>query len=67
MATATITATTTSHAGVGMFERFRANRAKRMRAAAIFAELNALSERDLSDIGLSRYDLREVAKKAAVI
>ncbi|HQT47543.1 MAG TPA: DUF1127 domain-containing protein [Acidocella sp.] len=42
----------------GLLETFRAWRERR----AAEAELQALSDRDLADIGISRYDIREAVR-----
>lgn len=44
------------------FEEFKANRAQRAEFIATFNELNALTNRDLEDLGMNRYDLRDIAR-----
>jgi uncharacterized protein YjiS (DUF1127 family) len=48
----------------GIFARLRQSFADHRRYLAIYDELNALSDRELADIGLSRSSVREVAREA---
>ena len=59
---------TTQTAGFNLAEKFAAfsanwklNRARRAVFNTTFNELNALSDRELNDIGLGRSDIRQVA------
>ncbi len=49
----------------GLFSRLRAAIASRRKFALIHDELDRLSERELADLGMSRLNLRDVAREAA--
>lgn len=44
------------------YEEFKSNRTKRVAYIATYKELNALTYRDLEDLGMNRYDLRDIAQ-----
>ena len=48
----------------GIFARLRQAFADYRRYLATYDELNALSDRELADIGLSRLNVRDVARQA---
>jgi uncharacterized protein YjiS (DUF1127 family) len=48
----------------GIFARLRQAFADHREYLATYDELNALSDRELADIGLSRWNVREVAREA---
>jgi uncharacterized protein YjiS (DUF1127 family) len=48
----------------GIFARLRRSFADHRRYVATYDELNALSDRELTDIGLSRLNVRDVAREA---
>jgi uncharacterized protein YjiS (DUF1127 family) len=48
----------------GLFARLRQSFADYRAYLAIYEELNALRDRELADIGLSRWNLRDVARDA---
>lgn len=48
-----------------MAQNLRAYRARRAIYNQTFAELSALSDRDLTDLGMSRYDIPAVSAQAA--
>ena len=50
---------------VDTFTDFKARRAQRAAYRQVFNELSAMSDRDLSDIGLGRSMIRDVARRAA--
>lgn len=60
----TIVATSTLTAAPqdGFFARLRAKREASRTVRATMRELNALSDRDLGDIGISRCDIADVAR-----
>ena len=60
-----ITMTYQAERSTGIVERVRRFIAVRRMESSIFAELDALSDRDLADIGLVRFNLRDVAREAA--
>ena len=45
-----------------LIARIAAFIARRRRQAAVFTELNACSDRELDDIGLTRFDIARVAR-----
>ncbi len=45
----------------GLITEFKATQAKRANYRRTFNELSNLSDRDLSDLGFSRYDIADVA------
>ena len=47
------------------WNEMRANRARRRVYHRTFSELSALSTRGLDDIGISRYQIEEIAREAA--
>ena len=49
----------------GIFARLRRAVAGHRAYLAILAELDALTDRDLADLGLSRLNVRDVARSAA--
>ena len=49
----------------GWLEPFRQERAKRTIYNRVYSELMAHSNRDLSDIGIDRADIPEIAQQAA--
>jgi uncharacterized protein YjiS (DUF1127 family) len=51
-------------ANPGFIARFLKNRARRIAIRATIKELNALSNRELFDIGLTRSEIRRVAEEA---
>jgi uncharacterized protein YjiS (DUF1127 family) len=53
------------HARPGLFDRLREALAERTAYLQVRAELSALSDRELADIGLGRYDIDAVARSAA--
>ncbi|MGH1467119.1 MAG: DUF1127 domain-containing protein [Cognatishimia sp.] len=62
------TAVNTVYLGTGIADRmrgliteFKATQAKRANYRRTFNELSNLSDRDLSDLGFSRYDIADVA------
>lgn len=70
MTTATLTRTEAVRlpAGLGALRARLAEVIARRRAyAATLRELNALTERELNDLGLSRGDIRRVAREAAAL
>jgi len=48
----------------GIFARLRQSFAHHRKYLATYDELNALSDRGLADLGLSRLDVRDVAQEA---
>jgi uncharacterized protein YjiS (DUF1127 family) len=48
----------------GIFARLRQSFADHREYVATYDELNALSDRELADIGLSRWNVRDVARVA---
>jgi uncharacterized protein YjiS (DUF1127 family) len=48
----------------GIFARLRQCFADHRKYLATYDELNALSDRELTDLGLSRLDVRDVAREA---
>jgi uncharacterized protein YjiS (DUF1127 family) len=48
----------------GIFARLRQSIADHGKYLATYDELNALSDRGLADIGLSRWNVRDVAREA---
>jgi uncharacterized protein YjiS (DUF1127 family) len=48
----------------GIFARLRQAFADHRKFLATYDELNALNDRELADIGLSRLDVRDVAREA---
>ena len=49
----------------GIFARLRQSFADYREYLATYNELNALSDRELADIGLSRLNIRDIAREAA--
>jgi uncharacterized protein YjiS (DUF1127 family) len=47
-----------------LFANFSENRARGTEYRRIVAELNAMTKRDLDDIGISRLSIRDIARKA---
>lgn len=45
--------------------RFKAARVRRTIYTQVLAELNTMTDRDLADIGISRLEIRDVARRAA--
>lgn len=54
--------TANAPAATGFFARLRAQREASRTVRATMRELNALSDRDLNDIGISRADIADVAR-----
>ena len=48
----------------GIFSRLRQSFADHRKYLAIYNELNVLSDRELTDLGLSRLSVRDVAREA---
>lgn len=46
-----------------LLEGFKANRALRRKYVELYNELDALSDRDLNDIGISRYNISDIARR----
>lgn len=57
--------TQTTTPSLGLLARFRAALARRKVYTSTLKELSSLSDRELSDIGLARHDIRQVAAQAA--
>ena len=54
----------TTPSSPGIFARLRQSFADYREYLATYNELNALSDRELADIGLSRLNVRDVAREA---
>ncbi|MGR3541899.1 MAG: DUF1127 domain-containing protein [Hasllibacter sp.] len=48
----------------GLFARLREGLARRSRRARVHAELSALSDRELADLGIHRVQIDEIARTA---
>lgn len=63
--TATLATRAAAHASLGaLWARLVAWRRREAAIAATFAELDALTDRELADIGFHRADLRRIARAA---
>lgn len=49
----------------GFFARIRQSFVNYRKFVAVYDELQALSDRELADLGMSRFDLRQIANEAA--
>lgn len=49
----------------GLFARLQGILANYCEYRRVYEELDSLSEQDLTDLGISRYDIRRIAKEAA--
>lgn len=47
----------------GLFENIKAGRAQRREYNRTVRELSALTDRELLDLGLSRYDIHDIARR----
>lgn len=52
---------------LNLFQTLKGNVAARAEYNRVFNELNAMDERELSDIGIARGDIQTVAKDAAAM